>query len=154
MRLWRASSSTKPWFGRASCWTETRDDAEVYLSGQVAGFGGDALYVADVDADTALILGAEPWDVVAEVVGMDRADYGAGESDADLLASLVPVFEACGYGWVVYHDHDVRGPGAITWLRCSSSDLDTRRVNDDRVRAAVDVALGRRADQVRTSETD
>lgn len=127
MRLWRATDAESPRPDRGSCWTETREEAAYYLNGRTLGFGGDTLYVLETDTDAVLYLSDDPWPAVADAVGIDRDDYDDGESDADLLAALVSVFAAHGYAWVVYHDHDLRGPGARTWLYCGDEPLDASR---------------------------
>jgi hypothetical protein len=73
--LWRADAAASPWLGYASFWAADREAAAWYL--RAPGFGGPALYRADVQADDrdVLDLRGDPWAGLGEHFWMDRADY-------------------------------------------------------------------------------
>ncbi len=96
--LYRAHREA-PWLGHRSWWAADREHAHRYLT--MLGFGGPILYRVKVEPRSVLRLGAQPWPVLADEFGLDRADYSAGESDHALIGALSRLLASGGYDWAV-----------------------------------------------------
>lgn len=139
MRLYRATQDDSPYFGRWSCWAETPDAAEAYTDNP--GFGGPALYVADVEPERVLDLtdARRPLRTLAAALAGEDMDaeevyvryceghayvYQAWEESSRLSARLVSR-----YDWVRYVDD--YPAGAVTWVSLAETPLSARRFDPE-----------------------
>jgi hypothetical protein len=128
VQLFKAAAPNLTTFAPVASWADTFEHAGFYT--KMLGFGGPTVYVAEVNPSHVLDLRQDTWQRVEAEFAIERADYGEGKRDHDLLRGLVPVFLAHGYEWVVFR---VSGAGT-EWLHIAGEPV------------AAHVTTGRRAE--------
>jgi hypothetical protein len=130
----------KPYTGEASCWTEDREAAAAYQDNQ--GFGGPALYMAEIDLDGVLDLTKERdgiealAEIVAEERGEDaydladewRGKYAWEHEVLEEETGVRAVLRERGWQWVRFCDSYPEN--AITLMRLATSPVAVEEVKE------------------------
>lgn len=122
VRLWRATKADDPKLGRGTCWTNDIDHARRYL--QMPGFGGPALYVAEVDVVANEILDCRGNTAADIAAGIDAFDFDGRDLADNMLIheELIRLAVGCAerqqthYRWVRWTYNEPAGGEAWLYL--------------------------------------